>query len=300
MFNEADMSSNYWKQSLRPLSPGRNGDTLRKKTGRSNSVSSSRRTRSRSVSPSRLRTSTVSSRAKERDAIRFEYKRPSRKTAPPARSRAKSASPSRLPPAKISATPRQTSMPRDLVEDKGDGSDSQRTPLTWAAPSALSWSGTPDREHAAASRLRSNNAYSHMETSKKTSENQTHLTTNSAYNHVNKIEKDQNMSQTSKQILEHIPVNNHVTKMSSKEKTMMAREQSGNHERQQMKIPIKTEIIIPVKKYKSIPSTGSLPSSNSKEGGMRGGYDQKLRRKSLSSFSKKTSVSRTYPGCVIA
>merc|ERR1719479_297605 len=83
-----------WKNSLRPLDPGILSDVKNKKKERSHSLASSapRRSRSRSMSPGRApggsnlaAASTVASRAKMRDAIRFEYKRPERKKFSPAR-----------------------------------------------------------------------------------------------------------------------------------------------------------------------------------------------------------------------
>ena len=48
------------------------------------------------------------------------------------RTRAKSMSPSRALPRKNSIQP--SSMPRDDLGDKGNESDSGRTPMTWNAP----------------------------------------------------------------------------------------------------------------------------------------------------------------------
>lgn len=291
-----------WKESLRPLSPGRvseKDDTIKGKP-RSNSVSSSRRTRSRSVSPSRLHATTVSSRAKERDAIRFEYKKRSRPTAPVARTRSKSASPSREIPRKKSFRP--SSVPRDDLGDKGDGSDSGRTPMTWAAPSALSWSGTPDRELSSASHFRSEDAY--MDTSKNIQASQTH--TSNSRNFTNKVVKKMSHNenkieypkQATKQDKAIIKRTKPVCETQTSDTYFFTQEQAKTKKVQKEKKledwtiypdnkeagpEIKKEIPIPVQNYKSSRPAASLPARRES---IRPSFDKKKRRKSLSTYSK--------------
>ena len=113
----------------------------------------------------------MSSRAKQRDAIRFEYKKPAKKVFPPRyliiiffkleelhwfliRSRAKSASPSRSFPTKT----RSSSIPRDdddrgkntertpvISVDNDSGKNSGRTPMTWGAPRYVKQKPTLDK-----------------------------------------------------------------------------------------------------------------------------------------------------------
>jgi len=300
-----------WKESLRPLSPGRildKEDTVKRKSSRSNSIASNRRTRSRSGSPSRLLAKTVSSRAKERDAIRFEYKKPAKKIVPVARSRAKSVSPSReIPEKKIT---RASSMPKD--DDSGNGTDSDRTPLTWAAPSVFSWSGTPDREYSAASHLRSKSSttetsknihvseqkisnertesqrkQSFIPTKPQNDERMVKLNTNSQRNEI-KISKNSNNKEKNE--------TQKVNDITVKERKL---EDWNKYPKQDdIKPTLENEIQIPVKNYRSPRSAASLPTERRE--GIKPCFEKKKRRKSLSTYSKTSSASRSFGGCVIS
>jgi len=331
-FSEA--TGRDWKESLRPLSPGRDGLT-KTKSSRSNSIASSRsrRTRSRSMSPSRLLATTVSSRAKERDAIRFEYKKRSKPTVPAARSRAKSVSPTREISQRKPA--RASSLPRD------DGGEGDRTPMTWNAPSVLSWSGTPDREHRADSQYRS--LYHDMETKKNNHQEQDMKTSVTRQHHQSRIANhvtrdtaktilvNQNTESVKKprrdtlrntntesrqiqqrQILDQEQSNIQADKkqqrcfeqgLKRKEETNLMRERkledwtkySG---RENTTTTGENGTPIPVKNYRSPHSSSSLPTERQERDNKS--FEKRNRRKSLSTYSKTSTASRNFGGCIIS
>jgi len=321
-----------WKDSLRPLSPGRlteDQDQGKKKPGRSNSVGSSRRTRSRSVSPSRLLASTVSSRAKERDAIRFEYKKRKKETLPAKRTRPKSVSPSRVPTVRDQ---RASSVPK-----RSDDDDSNRKPQIWAAPSVLSWSGTPDREYSAPSKYKSNETSVNEENGlnfrqqninmdnnrqERRERVQTHsYEQNSGVEKMEKAITKQKMSK--KNIVEgerlhkkEIDIretrnDKRGEKVEKKQKPMKGSNFSDDTRRErdikdwnvypqteENNQSVENGISIPVKNYKTQRQAASLPSTKSRS--YNNETNQKQRRKSLSTYSKTSTASRSYAGCVIA
>lgn len=331
-FSEA--TGRDWKESLRPLSPGRDV-TARTKSSRSNSVASSRsrRTRSRSMSPSRLLATTVSSRAKERDAIRFEYKKRTKKTVPAARTRAKSVSPTREIPRRKPA--RASSLPRN------DGDDGDRTPMTWTAPSVLSWSGTPDREHRADSQYRS--LYHDMETSKNSHQEHNNKNTGARQHQQSRItnhvamdtaktilvgQNKENIKRARKETVEirntesteklqrkitdkqqnNIQADKQQHRGSEKvkktrEETALMRERkledwtkySG---KENMKESGENGTPIPVKNYRSPHSSASLPTERHERNNTS--YEKRNRRKSLSTYSKTSTASRNFGGCILS
>merc|ERR1711915_364669 len=60
---------------------------------------------------------------------------------------------------------------------------------------------------------------------------------------------------------------------------------------------VENGISIPVKNYKTQRQTASLPSTKSRS--YNNETNQKQRRKSLSTYSKTSTASRSYAGCVI-